>query len=199
MPRVSQDIQQIKHLVLLRKAVMGKRSLEIYCRDPSMRLTIGKGLFHGGDCVETICTMIEKPLPVFDWEELERKAFYIAQNPKETFSRAISRMTPDRERLMTYLRVFYRLPRVRMRSVSTFQGDRALQHEYQALYRLSLAQHGASVADYLVASAGLDQLRRRTGIVIASYCLGDFVAAEKVVKKSENAGVVAKILAHFRR
>jgi len=199
MPRISQEIQDIKHLVLLRKALAGKHSLEIYCRDPSMRLTIGEGLFHGGDCVDTVCTMIEKPLPIFDWEELERKATFIAQNPKEVFSQAIAKMKPERDRLITYLRTFSKLPRVRMRPSSIFHFDQAMQAEYQALYRLSLTGGGARVADYLIASAGINQLRYRTGVVIASYCLGDFVSAERIDKKSGKRGVVSRIMAHFRK
>jgi len=199
MARVNQNIKDIKHLILLRRAVLRKKSVEIYSREPSMRLTVSEGLFHGGDCVDTVRTMIEKPVPHFDWEELERKAWFILQNPSEIFSKAIGHMTPNNARMITYVRTFSKLPRVRMRSNATFHTDNIMQVEYQRLYRLSLTDQGASVGDYLADSEGLEQLRRRIGIVIACYCLGDFTSAEYSGSKSKKAGVVRRIMARLRK
>ncbi|PIV31258.1 MAG: hypothetical protein COS35_02370 [Zetaproteobacteria bacterium CG02_land_8_20_14_3_00_50_9] len=199
MARVSQDVGDIKHLILLRKALLARKSLEIYSQNPSMRLTIGEGKFHGGDCINTVRLMIEKPVPFFDWDEFERKAMFIAQNPKDIFVRAIVTMMPDRDRLHTYKVMFSKLPRVRMRLNTVFRASSSMQIEYQVLYRLSLASEGASVKDYLIASEGVDQLRRRIGIVIASYCLGDFIYAERAVEKNPKTSVVSRILAHMRK
>jgi len=200
MPRVSQTHAEIKHLVLLRKALAEKLFIEVYAREPSVRLLVGDGYFHGAEAVESIRRMIEMPVLLFDWEMIQRKGFFIAQNPKEIFARAVSEIRPDAQRLSIYGQLFSKLPPIRMRLNPTFHFDSGLHVEYQSLYRLSLAADGASVAAYLQASKDEEQLRRRIGIVIAGYCVGDFVPVSKpAVKAEQGRNMVSRILARFRR
>ncbi|MDQ6954515.1 MAG: hypothetical protein Q9M20_03640 [Mariprofundaceae bacterium] len=199
MPRVSQGLQNIKHLVLLRKALMGKSSIEIYSREPSMSLTIADGLLHGGGCVEAICTMIEQPLLIFYWENLEEEVLFIAQNPRQIFSQVLDKIEPNKERLKIYMRIFSRLPRVRIRHYLSFNGDKAVQAEYQILYRFALTEDGASLANYFKGASSYEQLKRRIGIVTASYCLNHFVAVESLDKQSQKTSIIERIMARLRK
>lgn len=195
----------LKHVVLLRKVIMEKRSGTASFGGDNWGATMSfnQGLFQTG-VPRNLGKVLQEPVYNFTWKEASaRRHEPEATLPMKAFSQAIASMELPVRRLDSYRKVFAKLPPVKVRYLQAFRFDLEYQKQFQTLYRLSMAKGGVELDDYFALSANFTELRRRMNIVIAAYCMGDILpvsgmhepqAADIVMPKST---MVSRILARL--
>lgn len=210
---ISQDANGFKHVTLLRKLILEKRTGTVWFGGEGWRNEI---VFEKGTVAATasghISRVLEEPVFHMGWEKsIRREHLSILRMPvRLTFTQAVAAMDMPVKRMIAYRKQLEALPNIRIRHMSSFRSDPAYQAHFQALYQMSLATNGISLADYFAVAGEISELRIRVNIVIGAYCLGDMVpvrvsvpaaiAGTEELKGEELArvSVVSRILTKLR-
>lgn len=213
---IEQGESGLKHITLLRKVIMDRRS--------------GVATFEGSDWSETIPfdhgvllleenvsgalnRVLQSPVLRFNWENAMYQTDCIAVPimTREAFSRALGALDMPEDRLAFYRKKFSGLPPVKIRLTSVFRFDHAYQALFQELYQMALAVGGAHLGEYFDASTAGELRRKRVHVVLALYCMGDLMpvpshtVADAIpngtavsTAVAEKANVVSRILMRLR-
>lgn len=214
---VVQKEQDIKHIALLRKVIMDRRSGVALFEGTGWTVTIPFDhgvLLLGDDAPELLGRVLQKPVLRFSWRDTVQQAenMPIPILPRMAFAQVISRLSLPPDRQAVYRQMLSRLPAIKVRFTSVFRLDHEYQELFQEFYRMSLAAGSIQLGEYFAASAGGDDLPKRTNIVLVLYCLGDLLSAPKkeethggsgrqpvsAVSTADKANVVSRILMRLR-
>jgi len=201
MPTQEQASTELKHISLLRKALIGKVGLAIDFEgwDWRGRIVLFDGMIDASDdAMSCLTNIISKPVFKFSWESVLSP---ISQplEPKLAFYRALTGMRLDEKHLHNYQSVFSKLPPVRVKAGTLFRLNMEDMKHYKMLYHIGLSEQGVQLSEYLdVDDHAL--LLRRVRIVLTCYCLGQFVPVATAAKKETvKMSVAGRILARLRR
>lgn len=177
---VTQDANGFKHVAMLRKLILEKRSGTAWFGGEGWENEIN---FEKGavltDASEHITQVLEEPVFHMGWKKSlssRRQQSTLRMPPRQIFTQAIAAMDMPVKRMIAYRKQLEKLPNIRIRYMSSFRSNPDYQAHFQALYHMSLASNGVSLADYFAAAGEIAELRKRVNIVIAAYCFGDMVA-----------------------
>ncbi len=208
-----QGESDLKHIALLRKVIMEKRSgiASFEGRDWAAVITFDRGVLLGENVSESLATILQGPVFRFNWVDSigrQDEGMTIPTLPRLAFSQAIAELDLRENRLLAYREMFSKLPAVTVRFTSTFRFNLEYQRLFQHLYQMAMAADGVHLADYFDEASGNVELRKRMNVVIAIYCLGDLLPAIKraaaandaasVTQPTETATVVSRIMARLR-
>lgn len=178
---IRQDANGFKHVSLLRKLILEKRSGTAWFGGEGWRSEIA---FERGavadDVAGHISRILSEPVLQMGWERgLPHSRRGILPIPvRHIVSKAIATMDLPVRRMLVYRRKFESLPNIRLRYMPVFRSNPVYQRRFQVLYQMSLSTSGASLEDYFATAIDIAELRMRVNIVIAAYCLGDMVPAD---------------------
>ncbi len=176
---VTQDANGFKHVTLLRKLILEKRSGTAWFGGDDWRSEIEfeRGMISG-EVVRHISTVLSEPVFQMGWDKANpsRRQSTLMMPVRNTFSKAIATMNMPVKRMIAYRKQFEALPNIKIRHMSLFRSDDIYQKHFQDLYQMSLRADGASLTDYFSAAVEIADLRTRVNIVLGAYCLGDLVS-----------------------
>jgi len=177
---IRQDATGFKHVSLLRKLILEKRSGMVWFGGEGWRSEIAfeRGAV-AGDVTGHISRILSEPVLHMGWEKIrphDRKAI-LPIPVRHIVSKAIATMDMPVRRMLVYRRKFESLPNIRLRYMPAFRSSPDYQRRFQVLYQMSLSTGGASLEEYFATARDIAELRMRVNIAIAAYCLGDMVPA----------------------
>lgn len=171
----------LKHIALLRKAIMEQRSGAIWCMgsDWSCIIPFDQGVLLGSEAPDMLARVLQEPVLRFEWKESYRpdEGINIPILPRQAISQAVAGLEMPVERMIAYRKVFANLPSVSVRYMSTFRFDAEHQKLYQTLYQMTLPTGSVALEDFFAQAPDITELRKRVTIVIAAYCMGDLLPA----------------------
>lgn len=211
---IEQEEFELKHIALLRKVIMEKRSgvASFEGRDWAAVITFDRGVLLDENLAEDLANILQGPVFRFNWVDSigRQEGGVVAPTlPRQAFSQAIAILDLRENRLAAYREMFSKLPAVTVRFTTSFRFDLEYQKLFQQLYQMAMAAEGAKLKDYFSAASGGVELRKRMNVVIAIYCLGDLLPAIKrakaaapsaasVTRPTETNNVVSRIMARLR-
>jgi len=191
-----QKENELKHIALLRKIMLGRRSgvAAFETADGTQAILFDRGMVLGGDAPDVLAKVMQEPVYRFEWDanalNQSRDSVTIPILPRQAFSEALAKLALSAYRVDVYRRMFSMLPPVMVRYLSVFRADPAYQGLFQKLYQMSLAG-GIRLGDYFATALGDDDLRKQVNVVLALYCLGDLLPAAKPVEAAAASSVAA--------
>ena len=176
---VTQNANGFKHITLLRKLILEKRSGTAWFDGEDWRgeIEFERGMISG-EATRHISMVLSEPVFRMGWEKPHpsRRQPTLTMPVRNTVSKAIATMNMPVKRMIAYRKQFETLPNIKIRHMSLFRADHAYQKHFQELYQMSLVSNGASLSDYFAAAIEIAELRVRVNIALGAYCLGDLVA-----------------------
>jgi hypothetical protein len=201
MPTQEQASTELKHISLLRKALIGKVGLAIDFEgwDWRGRIVLFDGMIDANDdAMSCLTNIFSKPVFKFSWQPVLSPVAHPLE-PKLAFYRALTGMRLDEKHLLNYKSVFSKLPPVRVKAGTLFRLNMEDMKHYKMLYHIGLAEQGAQISEYLNVSDNA-LLLRRVRIVLTCYCLGQFVPVANAPKKeTSKMSMASRILSRLRR
>lgn len=211
---IRQDANGFKHVSLLRKLILEKRTGTVWFggEDWKNEIVFERGLV-AADVAGHISRILSEPVLQMGWEkDIPNGEDGILPIPvRHIVSKAIATMDMPVRRMHVYRKKLESLPNIRLRYMPAFRSNPDYQRRFQVLYQMSLTAGGASLEDYFATSKDIAELRMRVNIVIAAYCLGDMVPAETPKRRTVTtetreltqsqlvkANVVSRILTKLR-
>ncbi|MES0370920.1 MAG: hypothetical protein ABUK11_01455 [Mariprofundaceae bacterium] len=203
MPSQKQISTGLKHINLLRKALVGKHAITIDFEgmEWSGQVSLSEGMFDSND--RTIpCLTNAFSLPVFrySWQAPSQTSslpFTELLEPKLAFYRALMGIDLDEQRLINYQIAFSKLPPVHIKAGALFRLNMEDMKHYKILYHMGLTEKGADMSEYLnVLSHPL--LLRRIRIVLTCYCLGQLIPVNNI-KETTKMSMAKRILTRIRK
>lgn len=213
---IEQGEHELKHITLMRKVIMDRRSgvATFEGSDWSVTIPFDHGVLLLEENVSgALSRVLQGPVLRFSWNDAMYQTDCIAVPimTREAFSQALAVLDLPEDRLEFYRKKFSGLPPVKVRLTSVFHFDLAYQALFQELYQMALAVGGAHLGEYFDASAAGELRRKRVNVVLALYCMGDLLSVPSHVEAgaiphgaavstaaAEKANVVSRILMRLR-
>lgn len=214
---IEQGESELKHITLLRKVIMGRRSGQAWFEGSNWRLNIP--FDHGvllleNNVSETLGRVLREPVLRFSWREdlFQADDMAIPIMPRSAFSQTLAALDLPEDRVANYLQMFSRFPAVKVRLTPVFRFDLEYQELFQELFQMAMTAGGAHLSEYFADSAGGEGLRKRSNVLLVLYCLGDLLPVPKqdeagasshgpavsMATAADKANVVSRILMRLR-
>ncbi|HXH71414.1 MAG TPA: hypothetical protein VNI58_01180, partial [Mariprofundaceae bacterium] len=133
---VEQKERELKHITLLRKVIMDRRSgVGLFeGRDWSVTIPFDHGVLLLGDNASAMLgRVLQDPVLRFSWSDVAHQAddLSIPIMPRQAFSQVVSMLNLPPDRQAVYRQVLSRLPALKVRLTPVFRFDRKYEDLFQ--------------------------------------------------------------------